>query len=192
MRFLAKSVVTCAAGSLLLLTACGGDNGTARQILGMDRKAPDAFAVSTHAPLAVPQNLDAQLPVPQPGAVRPQEVSAQAAAQSAVFNTQAQPGMGNAVAPSAAEQAILQQAGTADPNVRMEVNREAAQDADVQHGWLDWALFWRDKPQSGVAVDAAAEAERLKRAREAGQSPTSTPTPVIEDSGRLRVRKEIQ
>lgn len=192
MRFVANSTVILAVGSLMLLAACSGDNGSAREILGLDRKAPDAFAVSTHAPLEVPHNLDAQLPAPQPGLERPQEISVQAAAQSAVFNTPVQRGAAAGTAASAGEQALLQQAGQADPNVRLQVNREAAEDAAAQKGYLDWVAFWRDRPQPGVAVNAAAEAERLKNARAAGQGATSTPTPVIEDSGRLGVPKEIQ
>ncbi len=176
----------------MMLSACGGDNGSARELLGLNRKAPDAFAVSTHAPLEVPQNLNGQLPPPQPGMERPQEVSVSAVAQSAVFNTPVQRGASGAASMSAGEQAMLQQAGTADPNVRMEVNREANEDAAAQKGLMDWAVFWRKSPQAGVAVDAAAEAERLKNARAAGQGATSTPTPVIEDSGRLGVPKEIQ
>jgi len=190
MRFIGNGSLAVAATCLLLLSGCGGDNGSARQVLGLDRDAPDAFAVSTHAPLAVPQNLNSQLPPPQPGRARPQEISVQQTARSAVFNSS-----GTAItsaAPSAAEQALLQQAGPVDANVRMAVNQEAAEDADVQSGPLDWALFWRSKAQPGVAVDAQAEAERLARARAAGQSATSTPTPVIEDSGRLGAPKEIQ
>lgn len=177
-----------AAAGILALAGCG-DNGSARQMLGMERDAPDAFAVSTHAPLAVPANLDSQLPAPQPGAPRPQDVTAQSMAQQAVLSSN---GTISASAASAGEQALLQQAGTADSNVRAEVNREADEDADTQSGPLDWLVFWRSKPQPGVAVDAKAEAERLARARQAGQSATTGATPVIEDSGRLNVPKEIQ
>jgi hypothetical protein len=173
--------------AVLAVSGCGGDS--ARQIIGLDRRAPDAFAVTTHAPLEVPANLN-QLPPPRPGVARPQEVTAQQMARSAVFLgvDAAAP----ATAPSAAEAALLNRAGPADPNVRVAVNQEAAEDADTQSGLLDWIVVWRDKPQPGVAVNAAAEAERLKQARAQGVSPTATPTPVVEDSGRLGVPKAIQ
>lgn len=192
MRFIGNgpAFVAVAATCLLMLSGCSGDNGSARQVLGLDREGPDAFAVSTHAPLAVPQQLDARLPVPQPGMARPQEVSVQQTARGVVFN-----GDGQAItssAPSVAERTLLQQAGPVDDNVRAIVNREATKDAAAQHGPLDWALFWRSKVQPGVAVDAPAEAERLARARAAGQAATSGPTPVIEDSGRLGAPEEIQ
>lgn len=191
MRFSGKSFLAVTTASLLLLAGCSGDNGSARQVLGLDREGPDAFAVSTHAPLAVPGNLDARLPPPQPGMARPQETSVQQTARSAVFNSGATVAT-SAVAPSAAEQALLQQVGPADANIRGAVNRQADSDASAQSGALDWALFWRSKPQPGVTVDAKAEAERLARARAAGQAATSGPTPVIEESGRLGAPKEIQ
>lgn len=184
-----KSVRYVAVAGMLVLAGCG-DNGSARQVLGLDRKAPDAFAVSTHAPLAVPGNLNSQLPPPQPGAPRPQDVTAQSMAQQAVLSSGASTAVSTTA--SAGEQALLQQAGPADRNVRLEVNREAAEDADTQSGPLDWLVFWRDKPQPGVAVDAKAEAERLARNRQSGQPATEGATPVIEDSGRLSVPKEIQ
>ncbi len=171
--------------ALVLLSACSGSS--ARQIIGLDRRAPDAYAVTTQAPLEVPANL-VNLPRPQPGAPRPQDVTAQQMARGAL-------GAGTAVvapAPSAAEQALLAKLGPTDPNVRRAVTTEAEDDADTQSGPLDWMLFWRDKPEPGVVVDAAAEAARLKAAREQGQSVTATPTPVVEDSGRLSVPKEIQ
>jgi hypothetical protein len=168
-----------------VLAGCSSNN--ARNLLGLERRAPDAYAVSTHAPLEIPNNLN-NLPAPAPGVARPQEITAQQMARSAT-------GMGAAqvaAAPSAAEQALLAKAGKADPNVRMAVNAQAAEDADTQNGPLDWMLFWREKPPSGVVVDAKAEAERLKAAKAAGQSVTATPTKSIDETGRLGVAKEIQ
>lgn len=173
---------------LVALAGCG-DHGSARQVLGLTREAPDAFAVSTHAPLAVPQNLDTQLPAPQPGMARPQEVSPQSMAQNAMFATGT---TAPATAPSAAEQALLQQAGPAEANVRTEVNREAARDAAAVSGPLDWVVFWRSKPQPGLAVDAKAEADRIARARAMGEPVTEGATPVLVESGRLRAPEEIK
>ena len=45
-----------------------------RMALGMDRVGPDEFAVESRAPLTIPPDFD--LRPPQPGAVRPQEVTA--------------------------------------------------------------------------------------------------------------------
>lgn len=170
---------------LSFLAGCSGNN--ARNLMGLDRRAPDAYAVTTHAPLEVPANLSSLLP-PAPGVARPQDITPQQMARAAAGVGAAQ----TAAAPSVAEQALLAKAGKADPNVRLSVNAQAAEDADLQQGPLDWMLFWRDKPQPGVVVDAKAEAERLKAAKAAGQPVNVTPTKVIDDSGRLGVAKEIQ
>ena len=56
--------------SLLSLSGCGD----LRLALGMDRSGPDEFAVETRAPLLIPP--DFNLRPPQPGASRPQEITA--------------------------------------------------------------------------------------------------------------------
>ena len=187
-----RQLVLCA-GVLVLLSGCGGVGNNAREVLGMDHRAPDAFSVSTHAPLQVPPNLNAALPLPQPGAPRPQDVTPQSSART-VLTGGTLPAPVNAAAPSAAERVVLQQAGAAatDPAIRARVNAEAAEDADDQRGSLDWLVFWRPTPRPGVAVNAEAEAARLKANREAGRPVTQGATPVTEDSGRLSVPKEIE
>jgi hypothetical protein len=45
-----------------------------RQAIGMDRVGPDEFAVESRAPLTIPPEFD--LRPPQPGAPRPQELTA--------------------------------------------------------------------------------------------------------------------
>ena len=55
---------------MLLLSGCSG----LRQAMGMDRVGPDEFAVEARAPLTLPPDYD--LRPPQPGARRPQEVTA--------------------------------------------------------------------------------------------------------------------
>jgi hypothetical protein len=56
--------------SLILLSGCGDF----RRAIGMDRVGPDEFAVESRAPLTIPPEFD--LRPPQPGAPRPQEVTA--------------------------------------------------------------------------------------------------------------------
>ncbi|HKS87916.1 MAG TPA: DUF3035 domain-containing protein [Stellaceae bacterium] len=63
---------------VLLLPGCSDF----RQILGMDRTGPDEFAVESRAPLTVPPDFD--LRPPQPGAARPQEVTAADKAKRAI------------------------------------------------------------------------------------------------------------
>src|SRR5438105_3053280 len=61
--------VACLAATLLL-PGCAD----MRLALGMDRVGPDEFAVESRAPLTIPPDFD--LRPPQPGAARPQEVTA--------------------------------------------------------------------------------------------------------------------
>jgi Protein of unknown function (DUF3035) len=54
----------------VLLPGCTGFN----RLLGMDQLGPDEFAVESRAPLTIPPEFD--LRPPQPGAPRPQEITA--------------------------------------------------------------------------------------------------------------------
>jgi hypothetical protein len=54
----------------LLLAGCSDF----RKALGLDRTGPDEFAVESRAPLTIPPDFD--LRPPQPGATRPQDVTA--------------------------------------------------------------------------------------------------------------------
>jgi hypothetical protein len=64
----------------LLLSGCSGF----KRDLGIERTAPDEFAVESRAPLTIPPDFD--LRPPQPGAPRPQEVSAAERARKAIEN----------------------------------------------------------------------------------------------------------
>jgi hypothetical protein len=63
--------------SITLLSGCG-----IRQVIGLDRVGPDEFAVESRAPLTIPP--DFELRPPQPGASRPQEVTAAERARRAI------------------------------------------------------------------------------------------------------------
>src|SRR5919107_5327952 len=97
-----------AAAGALLLAAAGCGNDTARTF-GFTRDAPDEFQVTTRAPLSLPPSLG-ELPVPRPGAVRPQELSPRAAAES-TLSPSAALASGTPARPSSAEAALLSQAG---------------------------------------------------------------------------------
>lgn len=90
-----------------MLAGCGGGGGV---LAG--RNAPDEFAVARRAPLTIPP--DFALVPPKPGAPRPQEADSSTQALQAMF--------GGPAPRSAAEQAVIGQAGTpADPGVRSTV-----------------------------------------------------------------------
>jgi hypothetical protein len=150
---------------------------------GFTRDAPDEFTVTTRAPLSMPP--DYTLRPPQPGASRPQEMSAQRAAEAALVPQAAlQPGSGSGSAsPSSAssgEQALLAAAGAPAPtNIRGQVDADAAVNAN-DHSFTDYLMFWRKPtPKPGVAVDPQKEAERLRANAALGQNVNQGDTPII-------------
>ena len=109
MRRVALLTVACI-GCGLLLSGCSG----LRQAIGMDRVGPDEFAVESRAPLTIPPEFD--LRPPQPGAARPQDVTAAEKARKAIDT--AGPGEPGKQATFALQvpDGRLPGTGTADPN----------------------------------------------------------------------------
>ena len=160
----------------LALSACGQTDNISR-VFGLTRDAPDEFTVTTQAPLSVPP--DFRLRPPEPGAPRPQAVSAPQAAEAALA-----PGIalaGPDTAPlTPGQQALIEAAGPAAPaGIRRAVNAQAARDVPGQ-GFTDKLLFWRSTPPAGVVVDPAKEAQRLRQAAALGQHVTAGDTPIIQ------------
>jgi Protein of unknown function (DUF3035) len=108
--------VACLSGALLV-AGCSDF----RQIVGLDTGGPDEFAVETRAPLTIPP--DFNLRPPEPGAPRPQEVTAAQRAEQ-VINT-AGPGK-----PGDQAQVALQvPKGGIFPGERPDPNREVTPDS---------------------------------------------------------------
>jgi hypothetical protein len=166
------------AALLLMLGGCSG----AADAIGLGRNAPDEFAVVERPPLSLPP--DYELRPPRPGAPRPQEVSMPDRASQTVFGRATPSSTGEPTSGSDAEKALLQAAGTdkADSGIRSVIDREASQKVVGSRPLVDEILWWRSSEKSGTVVDAAAEAERIKEAKEKGESITSGATPVIEKS----------
>lgn len=165
-----------AALSLGLLAGCGGD--TART-LGFTRDAPDEFQVVTRAPLSLPPDMN-NLPVPRPGAVRPQELSAREQGESALVpgavleSTQAS-------RQSSGESALVARAGgTVDPAIRRRVDEESLRLNQPSQTVVDRLMFWRDAPQPGVVVDPQKESQRLRENFALGRPPGDGETPIIQ------------
>lgn len=98
-----------AAGSLAMLALAGCAAKTPKGVFA-GRSGPDEFVVGRAQPLVVPP--DFALVPPRPGQPRPQEADSSTQALSALFGGQQQA--------SAGEQALLQQAGAAQPGIRSE------------------------------------------------------------------------
>lgn len=171
----------CLGGAALALGGC--DN--ARSALGMEKQAPDEFAVVTRAPLTMPP--DYGLRPPSPGAERPQDQNPRSQARAILLgNTAAGPGNPEAEAVasgrfSKGEAALLSHAGAlnADPGIRQTVNREATALVDADKGMFDTLLFWQKSEPPGKVVDAAKEAQRLREDAALGRSPAAGKVPEI-------------
>jgi hypothetical protein len=168
---------------LLVLATCVAIGGcqSAKQAIGLGKNPPDEFQVVSQAPLSMPP--DFNLPTPTPGAPRPQESSPQLTAENALLSnsTVGTPGADSASTQSSGEQALLQTAGAtgADPNIRTEVNQEAAAETAASQSLMDRLAFWRAPEPAGTIVDPTAEQQRLQQNAALGQPVTTGTTPTI-------------
>jgi Protein of unknown function (DUF3035) len=170
---------------MLALAGCAG--GSVQKALGMGKRAPDEFSVVARAPLVVPP--DFELRPPRPGEVRPQTGGPADQARAALVgqtplpaaNGLAAAGQPAAPATSAGQQALVAEAGggTADPQIRRQIAEENQSLVQVEQSLFTWAMEWRQPSTLGAAVDAPAEAERLRANRAKGEPPTAGDTPTV-------------
>lgn len=181
---------------MLAVAALVGGCGQFRDALGYDKDPPDEFQVVARAPLALPPNFD--LRPPEPGLDRPQELSPTDTAAERILGrrsgstlgaTGRQPGPGVQAAPRAP--VSMQSTGVvalreqlrvdqAEPNIRQLVNRETADFVYQTEYPIDRLLFWKEKPDSGVLLDAQKESKRLRENSALGNPVDTGETPVIE------------
>jgi hypothetical protein len=163
-----------ALGSLLALSACGGDDLT--RTFGLTRDAPDEFRVTTRAPLSMPP--DYTLRPPRPGATRPQELPLATQAEATLVPEAA---LGTAAgSQTPGQSALLSAAGpNVNGDIRTKVDSEAQLDRPSQ-SFTDRLMFWRDAPPPGTVVDATKESRRLRENAALGQNNQVGDTPVIQ------------
>lgn len=173
MNFARSLLVLAFAG--VALAACG----SVREDLGLGRSPPDEFAVIDRPPLAMPPDFGLRPPVP--GAPRPQEIDPSINASGALFGSGDKPAAANGNV-SAAEQALMQQTGAdkASPNIRATINNESAESVDADPHLMDKLLWWKNDAKPGAVVDADAEAERIREAKDKGEPLNKSATPIIE------------
>ena len=168
---------------LAALPACGSD--TMRNI-GLTRDAPDEFQVTTRAPLSMPPDMTA-LPVPRPGASRPQERSSRELAEAALVPSLAleAPRSRSASARSMGEAALVASAGgSASDDIRRRVDEESLRLERPERSLTDRLMFWRPTPPSGVAVDPSRESQRLRENAALGRDSTDGQTAIIQPNRR--------
>ena len=153
-----------------------------REAFGLNKSAPDEFAVVTRAPLAIPP--DYGLRPPTPGAKRPQEDSTKNEARGILLRSgpngaQTVPGSEEL---SPGEIALLSKAGAqgTDPSIRDKVSRESSVLAEGDNEFLARLMFWRDDEPPGLILDADNESRRLRENSAPGPAPVKGTTPVIE------------
>ncbi len=164
-------------GLFLCAVSVSGCSGV-RNSLGLNKDAPDEFAVITRAPLEIPANI--ALPPPNLGAPRPQEQPTIAKAQEAVFGEEKEA----SETISAGEATLLEHVEEQgiDQNIRATVNNETAE-LDDRNRTVIQKLIKADKSAtqaSATVVDAKKEHERIQQNIKEGKSVTEGETPTIE------------
>ncbi len=165
--------VALASLALLSLSGC---SGSVERAFGLTREAPDEFTVETRAPLSMPP--DYTLTPPTPGARRPQELTSQQQALSAIAPDAVL--SSNAGPDSSGQQALVSQAGPQAPaNIREQVASEGSLDQPRQ-SFTSQLMFWKSAPEPGAALDPVAESQRLRENAALGQPATVGNTPIIQ------------
>ncbi len=93
---------------------------------------------------------------------------------------------GGGRAASAAERAILQRSGAAnpDPNIRQLVNRETSFFSEEDKTFADRIVFWGVATQFGDVVDAKKEARRINERQALGRPLAGSNVPTIKRKNR--------
>ncbi len=179
-RMLRYAALLCV--SAIALSGCD----TLRSAAGMEKSAPDEFAVTTKAPLVIPP--DYNLVPPRPGAVPTNQVEPTEAAEGALFGND--PATIAAQLPntySDSEKMLLANAKVQniDPQIHQNLASDYKNMVGADDGFTKDILFWqKPKDETNAPLDADKEAKALgdKRAGQDGK-PAAAPPPPKEDSG---------
>jgi len=148
------------------------------------KKAPDAFMVVKHAPLEMPPNFD-EVPPPQPGAQRPQELSAEQLAKQSVLGDESVKDIAKENGVSQGEAVLLQKTGgaQASPSIRATVDQETAEISDEKMPGIDQLkkMVGQKVEAPATVVDPVAETNRLKTNKAQGKPVTDGKTPTKEE-----------
>jgi len=146
---------------------------TIRNAAGMDKSAPDEFAVLTKAPLTIPP--DYNLMPPRPGAVPTNQTDPTDTAQTALFGSD--PATVASQLPdsySEGEKMLLANAGIqqADPAIRQHLASDHKAMVGSDDSFTNEVLFWqKPKTDAGTPLNADEEARKLD-AQKSGQQPS--------------------
>ena len=160
---------------------------TLRTAAGMDKSAPDEFAVTTKAPLVIPP--DYNLQPPRPGAVPTNQVDPTDSAETALFGND--PATIASQLPnsfSETEKMVLANAKVQniDPQIRQHLTADNKNMVATDDGFTKDILFWqKPKADNGAPLDADKEAKKIddKRAGQPGAPNGANPPPPPEKTG---------
>lgn len=155
------------------------------QSFGGSKVRPDEFKVLTKAPLVVPPEYN--LLPPRPGELGPQDLRASEAARQALVGQARSGGVA-----SVGEQTLIANStrGVLDPSIRTKLDVEGGQLTTKSKSFADRILFWRGGDTyigDETAIDADAEAERLKREELIKGATGGGPVTMKKSSKRLRL-----
>jgi hypothetical protein len=149
---------------------------SAKDSLGGSKMAPDEFAVMPKAPLVMPPDFNLRPPKPGSRMANLPDPSDQARA-SLYPNNPAAVAATIEGGFSDGERLLLAYAGAAnaDNSIRQRIAAEAGYE-DQGSSFTDRVLFWQAPADQPQPVDAAAEAERLRKGDAAGEAATNPDT----------------
>jgi hypothetical protein len=171
--------VLCVFAALVFLAGCSDT----RRAIGLEKTPPDEFSIVSRAPLSMPP--DYALRPPQPGAPRPQDLTARQQARQTIFRAGSEQ-QASLTMPrggrSDAEMAFLghAQVSQADPNIRALVNEENSRLVEAENSFVDRLLFWRTPQPPGTVVDAQKEQQRLRENVALGKPANEGEVPTIQ------------
>ena len=161
-------------GGAVLTVGCSDNMASS---LGLEPPVPNAFMVTTQAPLAIPPNLNS-LPAPEPGAPRPQDVAPSVRAEETLVPEVALSGTAGSESPG--QRALVAAAGPPPPADLQQLLAQQAKKDQPGQGVMAWLLFWQTTPPPGIVVDPAREERRLQEDAALGRPPTYGQTPIIQ------------
>lgn len=158
-------VLVSLAFSALALSGCSHTWTDIKRGLGVEKDVPDAFDVTTNAPLAIPP--DYALRPPRPGAAPTQRPTPTEVARTTVFRAgdRKLETLPAATSRSPGETALLKDAGAASApkDIRQLINNDTRSDAG-DATLVQRLLLWKSRPTnpSDQTIDPTAETERLR------------------------------
>lgn len=157
------------------VTGCEGVKDT----LGMNKQAPDEFAIYRRAPLSLPP--DYGLRPPEPGAASTRNLDPSQDAKRALTGDRmraaptvqgATPGL----------QALLQRTGVgqAEPGIRETINRETSVLSEEDKTFTEKLMFWDKGAPKASVVDPTQENKRIQENQALGKPITEGDTATIQ------------